>query len=34
MGFLVSWSKSFLTATQEIEFLGVIVDSIKMEFRL
>jgi len=34
LGFLISWEKSVLSPTQQIEFLGVVVDSVTMEFRL
>jgi hypothetical protein len=34
LGFLISWEKSVLQPTQQVEFLGVLVDSVAMEFRL
>jgi len=34
LGFLISWKKSILAATQQMEFLGVIIDSAQMELRL
>ena len=34
LGFLISWKKSILAASQQMEFLGVIIDSAKMELRL
>ncbi len=34
LGFLISWKKSILVATQTMEFLGVIIDTVRMELRL
>jgi Reverse transcriptase (RNA-dependent DNA polymerase) len=34
LGFLISWKKSILVGVQSMEFLGIIIDSVKMEFRL